>query len=275
MNTPRILMCRPDHYGIEYEINPWMSRDRSADRDRAITQWEALVDLLGRLGATIERLEPVAGLPDMVFTANAGVVQRNVFVPANFRHRERQGESAHFIRWFAERGWEIRTLPESMSHEGAGDALFCGGTLFCGYIFRSEVVAHDAIAVLLGCESLSLELVDPRFYHLDTCFCPLAPGAAIWYPEAFDEYARTVIERNIPVLVRCDDESAVRFGCNAVVIGREVTLNTGTDGLASALASAGFRAHQTDLSEFIKAGGSAKCLTLRLDGEEAAGWKRG
>jgi N-dimethylarginine dimethylaminohydrolase len=265
-------MCPPDYYGIEYEINPWMSKSRGSDREAAREQWRGLVDALRSTGASIELIEPVKGLPDMVFTANAGVVFHKKFVSARFRHAERQGESAHFERWFAEHGYEVVRLTEDRSNEGAGDALFCGETLFCGYIFRSEVTAHHELGRLLECESLGLELVDPRFYHLDTCFCPLSPTEAIYYPPAFDPYALAVLRERIPTLVIADDESAVRFGCNAVCVGKTVVLNTGTDRLAAALREIGYATLQTDMSEFIKAGGSCKCLTLRLDGEEAAAW---
>lgn len=265
-------MCRPDHYGIEYEINPWMSVEQGANRALAIEQWEGLVALVQRLGAQVELLEPVAGLPDMVFTANAGVVFRDLFITSRFRHGQRQGESPHFEMWFADHGYRVVSIPTEASFEGAGDALFCGETLFAGYIYRSEVAAHQQMAELIGCEVLSLELTDPRFYHLDTCFCPFAPGAAMYYPPAFDEYARNVLVERVPLLVPAPETAAVRFGCNAVVVGNNIVLNTGTEGLAERLNAQGFQTHHTPLDEFLKAGGSAKCLTLRLDGEDAAVW---
>lgn len=269
---PRILMCRPEYYGIEYEINPWMKVERGSNRALAQQQWEALYRLILDLGGQIALIDPVPGQPDMVFTANAGVVFQDRFVPSRFRHAERQGESPHFARWFADQGFRVIELASHHAFEGAGDALFCGETLYAGYLYRSEVAAHQELAALLGCEALSLELVDPRFYHLDTCFCPLAPGEAIYYPPAFDDYARRVLAETIPLLIAATDADAERFGCNAVVIGKDVILNTGTDALAAQLRRYGYAPHQTELGEFLKSGGSAKCLTLRLDGEEAAAW---
>lgn len=270
--SPRILMCRPEHYGIEYEINPWMDRRQPSDPARSVEQWEALVAILVDLGVHIERIEPVAGLPDMVFTANAGVVYRDMFVSSRFRHPERQGESAHFERWFIERGWRAASLALPLDFEGAGDALFCGEVLFAGYLHRSKIRAHQLLGSLLGREALGLELVDPRFYHLDTCFCPLAPGVAIYFPGAFDEYGRRVLREHIPTLLEVGEEDAVRFGCNAVVVGKTVVLNAGCDRLEASLLERGYAVRSTELSEFLKSGGSAKCLTLRLDGEEAASW---
>ena len=272
--APRILMCPPDYYGIEYEINPWMSREVTSDPDESRRQWLGLHDTLRELGVTIERLDPVPGLPDLVFTANAGLVYRETFISSRFRYGVRQGETPHFERWAREQGFEVVALPPSSLFEGAGDALFCGETLYAGYRFRSDVRSHHWLGERLGVETLPLELVDPRFYHLDTCFCPLADGEAIYYPGAFDEYGRSVLADRIPRLIEVSAEEAVSFSCNAVVVGRTVVLNDGAPKLARALQGRGYAVRPLRLTEFIKAGGSAKCLTLRLDGEEAASWKR-
>jgi N-dimethylarginine dimethylaminohydrolase len=266
-------MCPPDFYGIEYEINPWMNRKITSDPVESHRQWRALYDTLCMLGVAIERLEPVAGLPDLVFTANAGLVFHNRFISARFRYGVRQGETPHFDRWAREHGFAVEVLPGGFHFEGAGDALFCGETLFAGYRFRSDARSHQWIGEALGVEVLPLELVDPRFYHLDTCFCPLAPDAAMYYPGAFDDYGRSVLSGRIPHLIAVSAEEAVTFSCNAVVVGRTVIMNEETPKLAGALADAGYAVRPLRLTEFIKAGGSAKCLTLRLDGEEAAGWK--
>jgi N-dimethylarginine dimethylaminohydrolase len=273
MPQPRILMCPPDYYGIEYEINPWMSRSRASDRDTAVAQWTALRDILRGLGVQVEVMTPQPGLPDLVFTANAGLMYGPAFYSARFRHAERARESPVFDAWFAEHGFEVKHLPEAMYHEGAGDALFCGDALFAGYRIRSDVRGHQWLGQTLGVRVLPLELVNPRFYHLDTCFCPLAPGLAIWHPPAFDAYGQRVVGTHVKTLIPVVEEEAQRFGCNAVVVGRTVVMNTGCPQLAEALQSHGYTAVPTPLDEFIKAGGSAKCLTLRLDGEEAAGWK--
>ena len=189
MKTPRILMCPPDYYGIEYEINPWMSRARGAVVERAHRQWRALYDTLIGLGVEIELMTPQPGLPDLVFTANAGLVFRQRFFSSRFRHEVRARETPHFDAWFAAARLHGRDLPEGVFFEGAGDALFCGAALFAGYRIRSDARGHQWIGQQLGRLVLPLELVDPRFYHLDTCFCPLAPGEAIYFPDAFDATA--------------------------------------------------------------------------------------
>src|SRR3954453_5800906 len=273
LKGPRILMCPPDYFGIEYEINPWMSVQKGSDPERSRRQWHALHETLGELGVTVDLIEPVAGLPDLVFTANAGLVYENLFLPARFRFGVRQKESPHFERWARGRGFEVVPLPESMNFEGAGDALFCGDTLFAGYRFRSDVRGHQWVGERLGVPVLPLELVDPRFYPLDTCFCPVAEDLAIYYPGAFDEYGRSVLRERIANLVEVSPEEAISFSCNAVVVGRTVILNRGAPKLAAALEGRGYAVRPLEFSEFIKSGGSAKCLTLRLDGEEAASWK--
>ncbi len=271
--TARILMCPPDYFGIEYDINPWMNMQQGANPQPARRQWQRLYQTLCDLGAAIDLLEPIPGLPDLVFTANAGLVFHDMFLPARFRFGVRQGESPHFEKWARDRGLTLVPLPESMSFEGAGDALFCGDTLFAGYRFRSDVRSHQWVGERLGVPALPLELVDPRFYHLDTCFCPVAAGVAIYYPGAFDEYGRSVLKDRIDRLVEVSAEEAVSFSCNAVVVGRSVVLNQGAPKLAAALESLGFNVRPLEFSEFIKSGGSAKCLTLRIDGEEAASWR--
>lgn len=272
MRQARILMCPPDFYGIEYEINPWMSRSRGASFELARAQWQNLHDALIQLGVQVELMTPQPGLPDLVFTANAGLMFGSQFYSSRFRHEVRARETPHFDAWFASHGYTVETLPSGMYFEGAGDALFCGKTLFAGYRTRSDARGHQHLAQLLHRQVLPLELVDKRFYHLDTCFCPLAPGEALWFPPAFDNYGRKVIESNIPRLLIVNEAEAVRFGCNAVVVGKKVIVNSGCPELMTSLQERGYQTMSVELDEFLKAGGSAKCLTLRLDGEEAAIW---
>jgi N-dimethylarginine dimethylaminohydrolase len=273
MKPPRILMCAPDFYGIEYEINPWMSRSKGANVSQAHRQWRNLHDTLRGLGVTVELLTPQQGLPDLVFTANAGLIFKERFFSSRFRHEVRAKESPHNDAWFAAHGFTVEHLPEEMYFEGAGDALFCGSALFAGYRIRSDVQGHQYLGEVLGIQVLPLELVNPRFYHLDTCFCPLAPGEAIYYPAAFDSYGRKVLQTHVPKLLAVAEPEAHRFGCNAVVVGKTVIHNSNCPQLAADLLSWGYQSEPVELDEFLKAGGSAKCLTLRLDGEEAAGWR--
>jgi N-dimethylarginine dimethylaminohydrolase len=267
-------MCPPDYFGIEYEINPWMNVRIGSDAALAHRQWTALLETLRELGGAVDLIEPVRGLPDLVFTANAGMIYHDLFVSSRFRYGVRQGEAPYFEQWAQDRGFAVVRLPAGHNFEGAGDALFCGETLFAGYRFRSDVKSHQWIGERLGIEVLPMELVDPRFYHLDTCFCPLLPDLAMYYPGAFDDYGRSVIRARIPRLIEVAAEEAMSFSCNAVVIGNTVILNEGAPKLAAALEEHGFSVRLLGFGEFIKSGGSAKCLTLRVDGEEAASWKK-
>jgi N-dimethylarginine dimethylaminohydrolase len=273
----RFLMCPPDYFGVEYVINPWMrGNEGHTHSDAARRQWQNLYDLLTTtLGASVELVCPRPGLPDMVFTANAGQLYGNRVVPARFRPVERRGEEPHFRTWFVENGFEIREIPPGLHYEGAGDALFhytaldVPPLLWAAYGFRSDRAVHATLADLFGAEVISLHLTDPRYYHLDTCFCPLPGGNALWHPSAFDAESRAAIETRIPEEMRyaVSDADAADFACNAVAVGdASVVLNAASAELRDWLGSRGFTTYITPLTEFLKAGGSAKCLTLRLEG---------
>jgi N-dimethylarginine dimethylaminohydrolase len=262
---PRLLLCPPDYYGIEYEINPWMRRTIKADLQGAQSQWEGLHSVLKKLGCEVNLVQPEPRLPDMVFTANAGLIFGNKAVLSNFRFAERQGEADHFRRWFHDHGHEVVVLPETMIFEGEGDALFSRDALVCGYRFRSDIQAHQKLGAIIGRLVLSVELVDPRFYHVDTCFCPLPDGGAMWFPGAFDPYGQRVIRSHCDPLIEVPEDEARHFACNAVVIGRNVVLPAGCPATIGRLQERGYTCHDLPMSEFIKAGGACKCLTLFLD----------
>ncbi len=264
-----LLLCPPDHYGIEYEINPWMSRARGADVAETQKQWNGLHATLSKLDCKIHLVEPQPKLPDMVFTANAGLAVGKKFIPSNFRHQERAAEAPHFARWMEKHGYEIAWLPNDLYFEGEGDALFGGDALFCGYKFRSDVKSHHAVAEMLGCLSISVELVDPRFYHLDTCFCPLPDGSAFWFPAAFDEYGQRTIRDRIPDLIDVSEEEAAHFSCNAVVLDRQVVLPEGAPNLVATLHERGYQCQALPMTEFLKAGGACKCLTMFMPQRES------
>jgi len=259
-------MCRPTHYTIAYEINPWMSLKRQADRARAMAQWSRLYQLLTRtLGARVRCLAPRPGVPDLVFTANAGLVAGRTLIRSNFRHPERQQEEPIIERHFKRMGFRVVRLTRRYDFEGEGDALWLGTTLLFGFRYRSDAPAHEELARLLRARVLPVELADRRFYHLDTCFCPLDGRTALWFPRAFDRYGRKVIEHVAPDLVAVSERDATRFACNTIALGRAVVLQAGfAAALTRQLERRGWRPYPVDLSEFLKAGGSAKCLVLRL-----------
>ena len=259
-----LLLCPPDYYGIEYEINPWMDRTRNADSELARAQWRGLLEKLQSLGCDVELVAPRKKLPDMVFTANAGLLVGRKFIRSNFRFPQRQGEEEHFEKWFANRGYEIVRLPQGLLFEGEGDALFCGDILFCGYRFRSDIRSHQIIGEQLKKLVISVELVKDRFYHLDTCFCPLPDGSAIWHPDAFDEYGQKAIRSHIRDGIEVIAEEAAHFACNAVVLEKRIVLPEGCPKLCGALAERGYETHPLPMTEFLKAGGACKCLVLLL-----------
>lgn len=271
--APHFLMCAPDFFGVEYEINPWMhGKQGTVGFSEAQAQWGALHKLLtGTLGARVEQMAPQPGLPDIVFTANAALVNGGVAVPSRFRHKERQGEEPHYRAWFAQNGFELRDLPAGVTFEGAGDALFDTaepGLLWAAYGFRTDEESHPHLANAFGAEVISLRLTDPRFYHLDTCFCPLPGGALLWHPAAFNESSRRRVRERVAGGRRFEvgDADALAFACNAVGVGESaVVLNAASPGLSRWLEGRGLAVYRTPLTEFLKAGGSAKCLTLRLD----------
>ena len=261
----RFLMCPPEHFSVLYEINSWMSTAVAVDPERAQEQWDTLASTLRTAGATIEVQSPVEGLPDLVFTANAGIVNGDQFVPTRFRHPERQGETPHDIAWFRERGWQVDELPEGMAHEGAGDALPFRDVLVSGYRLRSDAAAHAALSRLTGAAVRSVELVDPRLYHLDITFCPLDDRRAIVAPSAWDRYGARVIEELVPEPLVVDRDAAYGFVCNSVVVGRTIVMPSCPVDVGRRLEAWGFDVAVVDVSEFQKAGGACRCLTLALD----------
>ncbi len=261
-------MCPPDYFSVEYVINPWMAgHESSLDIELAKKQWRRLRDALAE-HADIVEMEPQPDLPDMVFTANAGVVYGNKAVASHFMPQERRPEEAHFKKWFREQGFELLDLDEKIGFEGAGDCLIDRGGpwLWTGYGFRTEIEAHAEIQKFFDIELISIRLTDSRFYHIDTCFCPLSGGFLMYHPPAFDFESRIAIESRVPPHKRIvvDTADAGNFACNAVNVGSQVFLNKASDPLKARLMLSGFSVTEIDLSEFLKAGGSAKCLTLKL-----------
>lgn len=268
LETTRILMCPPEYFEVDYVINPWMDgHTGTPDRALAWEQWERLRASIAEC-AEVELLEPVPGLPDLVFTANAGFVYGERAVPSHFMPHERRPEEPYLRAWFEQRGFEVRVLPDNIAFEGAGDALINrnGAWLWVGYGFRTEIEAHDYLRDWFELEVVSIRLVDPRFYHIDTCLCPLDGGYLLYHPPAFDAASRAEIERRVPRKKRIEVSvrNAGHFACNAVNVGRRIFMNRADAPLVAALEERGFEVAQIGLSEFLKAGGSAKCLTLKL-----------
>jgi N-dimethylarginine dimethylaminohydrolase len=267
-DQPAFLMCPPKLYDVSYVINPWMTGNvNRSSRQRAAEQWKALHSALAKIAGVL-LVEPQPGSPDMVFTANAGLVYDGIVALSSFYHPERQGEEPHFRRWFQECGFEVCDIPRLTPFEGEGDALFepDGSRLWAGHGLRTDENSHSQLTDLWDIEVISLRLIDPRFYHLDTCFCPLSNGEVMYYPSAFDAESQKRIEARFRRAKRiCVSEAdALRFACNAVNVGKTILLNEISTELLAELQLRGFHVVQVKLTEFLKAGGAAKCLVLRL-----------
>jgi N-dimethylarginine dimethylaminohydrolase len=261
----KYLMCPPEHFGVMYEINPWMHREVAVDADRTKQQWTNVRDVLTAAGAEVTTTDSVDGLPDMVFAANAGLVWGSLFVPSGFRHAERRGEEAHFRRWARAAGLIVADLPGHPFFEGAGDALPFRDRILAGYRTRSEFDAHTALAKVLDVEVLSVELVDQRFYHLDLTFCPLDDRHALIAPKAWDAYGRTVVESLVPSPIELTDDEANAFCANSVVVGDVIVMPSCTPRLERELSDLGLTVVVCAVDEFLKAGGGVRCMTLALD----------
>ncbi len=276
---PRFLMCRPQHFAVTYSINPWMDPRAWADGGEALhaaasRQWTGLHRALLARGAAVETIEPTSGLPDLVFTANGAVVLDRKAVLARFLHPERQREQPVFAAGFRAlqaRGLldEVVELPQGVTLEGAGDCIFdrWRGLFWMGHGFRSSLAARDAVEDSFGVPCLPLDLADPSFYHLDTAFCALPCGAVIYYPGAFSGVALDAIHDHVAPAQRIPlgRADAARFAANAVCVDRVVVMSSGSETLRRALEGRGYTLVKTPLHAFRRSGGSACCLTLRLD----------
>jgi len=264
----KILMCPPDHFTVDYVINPWMAGHKdSLSLELARQQWQQLRDVLSDY-ADIVTIDPHPDLPDMVFTANAGVVLGRKAIASHFMPMERRPEEVIFKQWFRDNDFDLLDLDEKIGFEGAGDCLFDRGGpwLWTGYGFRTEIEAHPIIQDFFDVELVSIRLTDERFYHIDTCFCPLTDGFLMYHPPAFDYESRISIESRIPPHKRIvvDTLDAGQFACNAINIDDQMFLHRASEPLKARLLAAGFKVHEIEMTEFLKAGGSAKCLSLKL-----------
>ena len=262
----RFLMCEPKFFDVCYVINPWMEGNLGkVNKALAKQQWQNLHDIVAKL-ASVSLIEPVASLPDMVFTANAGLVHKNKIIVSSFLHAERQPEANQFEKFFYSHGYIIYHLQQDTIFEGAGDALFDSqGRLWIGSGIRSDAHALDEIVRVMNVEAIGLELVSPHWYHLDTAFCPLPQGRALAYTKAFSEKSVAALNDAFGAnIVWVSDEDAKNFACNAVAIGQTIIMHKASAELKAVLAQRGFEVIETDVSEFLKAGGSCKCLTLEI-----------
>ncbi|OXS35314.1 amidinotransferase [Streptomyces sp. XY006] len=256
-------MCRPTHFDVTYSINPWMDPGRPTSAGTGLGQWKRLHDVFVGLGHEVELIDPVPGLPDMVFAANGATVIDGKVLVARFRHPQRTDEAQAYLDWFGRGDWsEVRQA--EYVNEGEGDFLFAGGEILAGTGFRSDPRAHDEAREFFGRPVVSLTLVDPRWYHLDTALAVLGDGHVMYYPAAFSAESRALLSERFPDAVLAGEADAAVFGLNALSDGRNVVLPRQAVGLAGQLREHGYTPVGADLSEMLKAGGSVKCCTLEL-----------
>lgn len=267
--TRHYVMTAPRYFGVEYAINPWMDVSTPVDTSAAIAQWTRLRDTYRMLGHTVDEVAPLAGLPDMVFAANAGLIIDGTAIVARFKHRQRRPESAAYARWMQARGYS----PVATRHvnEGQGDLLVAGGMLLAGTGFRTEVAAHAEISSITGLPLVSLELVDPRYYHLDTALAVLDDTTIAYHPPAFTAEARSRLTELFPDAITVRGADARVLGLNAVSDGRHVVLPAAAVGFADQLRQAGFEPIGIEFSELLKGGGGVKCCTLEVYGTRGPG----
>jgi ornithine--oxo-acid transaminase len=268
LSRPTYLMCSPQFYDVNYVINPWMAGNlHAASHGRALKQWQHLYNAVTEI-ADVVLVEPQPGLPDMVFTANAGLERNGTVLLSNFFHPERRGEEDHFCIWFRASGYAVLRLPHEIHFEGEGDALFSsdGSRLWIADGIRTAKESHSYLARAWNVRAEPLRLIDPRFYHLDTCFAPLSDGYVMYCPAAFDAASVRSIENFYPlhkrIVVSSDD--AARFACNAINVDRTILVNEISRELIHQLEAANFQVVPIALDEFLKAGGAAKCLVMKL-----------
>jgi N-dimethylarginine dimethylaminohydrolase len=278
-DRPLFLMTDARHFGVIYRINPWMRPDAWQADPAALTaaaekSASALSAELQKAGARVEMVPAVKGLPDLVFPANAAIVLDGRALVARFRHPERQGEEAIFRDAFLAlkaRGLlsEVIELPNKVLQEGAGDCIWDAdrGFFWAGYGQRSTSNSLPVIESVFGQRVVGLELATDRFYHLDTCFCPLAGGRILYYPPAFTPQSLGIIRTHVRKQDRIEatDEDAGAFCVNAVNIGRHIVMAKAPDALRTRLGALGYSVAEVDLAPFILSGGGAYCMTLRLD----------
>lgn len=259
---PTVLMCRPEHFTVSYRINPWMHPEDPTDTSLAVKQWTTLYNTYVDLGFTVHLIESLPGLPDMVYAANGGFVLDGIAYGAQFHYPERQPEGPAYMEWFRAQGLDVRE-PES-TNEGEGDFLLVGDTILAASGFRSDTSSHQEIANTYGREVVSLQLVNPSYYHLDTALAVIDETTIAYLPSAFDEASLVILRERYPDAIIATEEDAAFLGLNSFSDGHNVVIAERATTFARDLADRGYNPIGVDLSELLLGGGGVKCCTLEL-----------
>jgi len=259
---PTVLMCRPEHFTVSYRINPWMHPEDPTDTSLALQQWTVLYDTYVDLGFTVQLIDPLPGLPDMVYAANGGFVLDGIAYGARFHYPERQPEGPAYMEWFRSKGLDVREPQET--NEGEGDFLLVGDTILAASGFRSDTSSHQEIADIYGREVVSLQLVNPSYYHLDTALAVIDSTTIAYLPSAFDEASLTILRQRYPDAIIATEEDAAILGLNSFSDGHNVVIAERATTFAKDLRDRGFNPIGVELSELLLGGGGVKCCTLEL-----------
>lgn len=261
----KILMCPPNYYNVEYEINPWMDTKNKVDTTNALNVYRSLKEIYEKLGLTVWEIEPVKGLPDMVYTANVGYVEGNTFIKSNFKFDQRKKESKLAADFLKKKNYEIKTIPDEIIFEGEGDVIRSDNKYFLGWGKRTMPEAKEYLEKYTGKEFTLLELVDPFYYHLDTCFAPLSDEVVVINPASFTAEGLETIKKSFSSIIETNEKDNQVLACNFVTANNCVVIGKGiSDELEKNIKDAGFEIRQIDMSEYMKGGGSVKCVTLEI-----------
>ncbi|CAD5207487.1 unnamed protein product [Bursaphelenchus okinawaensis] len=260
----RVLMVPPKYFTVEYAINPWMGG--VVNKELAHKQWNTLKETIEKQGVQVLTLDPAHGLPDMVFVCNSGLVHKNNVYLSSFRHPQRQGEQNHYLKWYQDNGYNLFGANFEHCFEGGGDAVFSDyNTLWAGYGERSNKAVYEFVKRIGKFEIVYCEMVDPKFYHLDTCFTPVGADSALYYPEAFSDKTNNDIKTRLPRAIPVSQEEAKAFVCNAITVRKTVISPIGVkEETKKALKDLGYEVAEVDMSEFMKSGGACQCLVMKL-----------
>lgn len=258
-----VLLCRPNYFDVSYVINPWMKPGR-VDTHKAKKQWNGLVKKLKELGIGVNIIEGEKGLPDMVFATDQAVIKGNTAVLSNFKYKERRGETIFYKKWLKEHGFNIINLPKDLYFEGGGDSVWSSEDLFVGVGFRNSKGVNRYLENILNTRVIEIHLVDPFFYHTDTCFFPLDSETLFYYPPAISEKSKNLLKKIFKKNIAVTKKEAFNFALNSLIFGKDVITQKGNKKFVFELKKLGYKSHEIDLTEFAKAGGGIHCSVLTL-----------
>jgi len=259
-----VLMCKPDYFDVHYSINPWM-KDKKVNKNLAVNQWIYYKKILEDMGVSVDLLDPKNNLPDLVFAADQAVTKNKKAILSNFRHKERRNETKIYKKWFEKNDYDLAHLPKNIYFEGGGESIWVGDKLLIGTGFRTSQDACKHVQKLLNSETECLELMNPNFYHLDTCLFVLNPNVCFYYPPAFSKKSTIKLNKIFPEAIEIKKNEAYNFAANNVVIGKNVVMQKGNNNIKTKIENLGYKTYEIDLSEFMKSGGGAHCLVQLLN----------